>query len=63
MEPDLKQLAGIAEYNYQISVVVRAFIKQNQDIDEFQALQPVALMLHNGIDKLYAEFIEAGLYN
>lgn len=58
MEPDLKKIFEISEKAYHLSVVVKAFVKYYQDIEEFQALLPVLLMLHREIDNIYAELIE-----
>lgn len=63
MKLDMNKLFQRSEKAYNISVVVKTFITHHsRDVDEFQALLPVILMLHREVDNIYADLLDAGLY-
>jgi len=62
MKLDMNKLFQRAEKAYHLSVVVKTFITHHLcDVDEFQALLPVMLMLHREVDNIYADLLDAGV--
>ena len=44
---------------YNLSVVLKEFCKQHQDIEEICNILPLVKIIHNNIDVCYAEFIDS----